>query len=1229
MKTSLRSFSFLSAFLLLLSNVAAFGQAGLLISQIYGGGGNSGAQYTNDFIELYNPTASAISTSGLSVQYASAAGTSWNTFALPTASIAPGHFFLIQAAAGSGTDASLPTPDAIIPGTSFNLSATTGKVALVNSTTPLTGACPIPSSAVLDFIGYGTTTCFLGSVAPAPSNTTADVRANPNTTTNNNGADFSTAAPNPRNSTFGSPTNALTATGAANPASVIAGQTTVLTVTVTPATSPASTGIAVVGDLRLIGGIQTQSFTDNGNGTFSYTATVTTTATGAISLPITVTDQQAHSASATIALTVAQPAPVLAIHTIQGVKSTTAEVVSPYVGQAVQTSGIVTAIANTGFVIQTPDASADSNPLTPEGIFVYTGSGKVPASVAIGNLMQVTGTLATFPALNTASHIPSTELEAPLNIVQLSTGNPLPAPIALTATNLSSSGGIYQLTPYEGMRVSFTSLTATSGTDGSLNETTETQTSNGEFYAVITGTPQPFREPGIDLRDPVVDPTKQTAVFDDNPERIFVDSGFLTGATPVNVSTGAVLPNVTGVLDFSDSYDDNYVPARLLIDPAYNTASITPGITVQPVALPTANQFTVASFNIERFYNTSSADDLYYVPAGVNGYNGSSSTPILSTGQTFTSEAVDITQAAYTRRLAKVSLAICNVLNAPDIVTLEEVENQSVANDIAAQINATCNVAYTAYSTDNSTYYTQDGTGISVGFLVKNSTVDELGFTQYGQGETFTPTGATTPIVLNDRPWLVLNAGIKRGAAKDYPVTIIVNHMKALTGVNSTTSTSTRQKKELQAEDIAKYIQTLQAAGQHVISGGDFNAFEFSDGYTDTLATYTNTNVLPANQVVQPGVAGLVTPPLTDLALLLPANQRTSYNEFGSSQILDHLVVTPDLVTAGAHMAYAHLDADFPLIDYNDATTPARTSDHDAAVGYFTLPAPVLSATLTPATIAFPATTIGVPSNGQPFTITNSGEAAITITSITTTGAFAASNNCGTSLAIGATCAVNVVFTPTAAGAATGQLQVVTSASSTPLSSALTGTGTIVPDFTITDAAGKTTTSVVLAAGVSGSVTVVLTPNSTFIGTVTMACAIASGTAPSGVTCTVPAPFALSASAVSQNVTFTTIPRVITPGGLSLAGNRSRWALTLTLAMAGLLMLFASRGHRLGRLTVRGAGLFTLLLAFCVPAIGCNNNNSSGTSTSFTGTPAGTYNYTVTATSGAVVHAETVALTVN
>ena len=79
-----------------------------------------------------------------------------------------------------------------------------------------------------------------------------------------------------------------------------------------------------------------------------------------------------------------------------------------------------------------------------------------------------------------------------------------------------------------------------------------------------------------------------------------------------------------------------------------------------------------------------------------------------------------------------------------------------------------------------------------------------------------------------------------------------------------------------------------------------------------------------------------MTPPLTDLTLTLPANQRWSYVEDGSAQVLDHMVVTQELVAAGAHMAFAHLDADFPLTAYNDATTAARSSDHDAVVGIST-----------------------------------------------------------------------------------------------------------------------------------------------------------------------------------------------------------------------------------------------------------------------------------------------------
>jgi hypothetical protein len=926
---------------------------------------------------------------------------------------------------------------------------------------------------------------------------------------------------------------------------------------------------------------------------------------------------------------VAQAPPTLEIHDIQGVKSTTTATISPYVGQKVTTTGVVTAVLSNGFFIQS--VNPDANPLTPEGIEVFTSSKPPTATVALGNLVTVTGTVATFPAA-TASHTPATEISGSPTITVVSTGNPLPAPIALDATKLSPSGGLYQLTPYEGMRVSVASMTAISGTNGSItsaNEPAETATSTGYFYAVITGTPRPFREPGIDIRDtPIPGAPASIAQFDDNPERILVDS-ILAGGTSLEISTGAVLPNVTGVLDFTFSSDSFYDPSRLILDAAYDRTQVTAGMTVQPIPATPANQFTVASFNIERFYNTSSTDDLYYVPSGVLGFNGNSSTGTVSTGQTFTSAAVDVTPAAYTRRLQKISLAIRTVLNTPDIVTLEEVENQTVANDIAAQINTDAGVAnlYTAYSTDNSNFYTQDGTGISVGFLIKNSTVDSLSLTQVGQKESFTPTSSTNPITLNDRPWLALSAGIKRGAAKDYAVTVVVNHMKALSGVNSTTSTSTRQKKELQAEEVAKFIQTLQAAGKHVISGGDFNAFEFSDGYTDTLATYTNTNVLPATQVVQPGTAGLVTPPLTDLALSLPANQRWSYVEDGNAQVLDHIVVTPELAS-GAHLVYAHLDADFPATAYNDATTAARSSDHDVPVGYFTIPAPVNGLALSPSSVTFPSTNLGVASNGQSFTLTNVGETNLTITSITATGPFAASNACGTALAIGATCNINVVFTPTAVGAATGQLQVVTSASATPIVSTLTGTGAPAPDFTLADSTGKTSTALTVAAGASGNVALVLTPNSSFSGTVTLSCA-ATGTAARGITCTPPAAFSLTASAVTQNVAFaTTAPYPYTASGLSLAPGslrRSPWTTTLTFAMAGLLMFFASRSRRLGRLPLRGAGLFTLLLAICIPTIGCIKDNPSNPNA----TTPGTYTYTVTATSGAVVHTETVTLTVN
>ena len=179
-----------------LATTAASGR--VVVSQVYGGGGNSGATLKNDFIELYNAGTDTVSLAGWSVQYAAAAGTTWQVTRLAGA-IAPGRYYLVQQAAGTGGTASLPAPDAT--GT-IPMSATAGKVALVSATTVLTGSgCPVAAS-VVSFVGYGSTVSCSEGTGPtaALTNTTAALRLDDGRKdTRDNAADFVTGAPNPRN----------------------------------------------------------------------------------------------------------------------------------------------------------------------------------------------------------------------------------------------------------------------------------------------------------------------------------------------------------------------------------------------------------------------------------------------------------------------------------------------------------------------------------------------------------------------------------------------------------------------------------------------------------------------------------------------------------------------------------------------------------------------------------------------------------------------------------------------------------------------------------------------------------------------------------------------------------------------------------------------------------------------------------------------------------------------
>ncbi|MDQ5872225.1 MAG: lamin tail domain-containing protein [Acidobacteriota bacterium] len=905
---SFRRLSFGLALLLAFLAVTPFAHAvspNLVISQVYGGGGNSGATLKNDFIELFNRGTTTVSVATWSVQYASSAGSSWARTNL-TGSIAPGQYYLVQQAQGAGGTVNLPTPDAT--GTTA-MSATSGKVALVANQTNLTcgavaGNC-FPNAAIVDFVGYGAAaTNFEGAPTATLSNTTAALRATGGCTdSDNNASDFATGSPNPRNTASalnvcsgpGAPTNP-TGVGAANPNIVEPGEMTTLTVTVTPGSDPTSTGITVTGNLSSIGGSTTQMFFDDatngdtaaGDNVFSYQVTVLfSTTPGNKSIPVTVADAQARSSMTSIALAVVTAK--LEIHDIQGAGSS-----SPYAGQFVGTTGIVTARRfNNGFFIQDPTPDAD--PSTSEGIFIFTSSAP-PAAAAVGNSVSVAGTVVEFIPGADPHSPPLTEIGGSPTVSVHSTGNPLPAPIPLTAADTSPAGSIEQLEKYEGMRVSVDSLTVSSPTMGSISEANATSTSNGTFYGVITGISRPFREPGIETPDPF--PAGSPCcipIFDANPERIRVDSDGQIGASALEVTTGATVTGLVGPLDYG------FRTYTILPDPA-TPPGASGNVSATAVPIPAADEVTVGSFNLERFFDT--AND-----AGVSD--------------------VALTATAFANRLNKASLAIRNVMRAPHIIGVQEVENLTTLQALANKLNADDpSLSYVAYLEEGN-----DIGGIDVGFLVNSNRISVTSVTQVGKTATFIDPTDSSVDLLNDRPPLVLEGRLRNSPGSPFRITVIVNHLRSLNDVDDPVAGArVRAKRGFQAEFLANYI-----AGRHtkdrIISVGDYNAFQFNDGYVDSIGTIIGRPTAPDEVVF--ASEDLVNPNLRDLVELVPADQQYSYTFDGNAQVLDHILITPNLLERFRSMNYGRNGADFPESYRNDATRPERVSDHDMPVAYF------------------------------------------------------------------------------------------------------------------------------------------------------------------------------------------------------------------------------------------------------------------------------------------------------
>jgi hypothetical protein len=605
---------------------------------------------------------------------------------------------------------------------------------------------------------------------------------------------------------------------------------------------------------------------------------------------VSASDGQGHNASTTISVSVNPPQ--VTIMEIQGSGDR-----SPYEGKSVRTTGVVTAVKSNGFWIQDPSGDGDDS--TSDGVFVFGGSPKP----AVGDSVLVSGKVQEFATSGDPSAAPSTELAGSPTVSVISTGNPLPA--AVTITYIDPNGAIDQLEHLEGMRVHVDTLNVVGPTGGFLSEANATSTTDGQFVGVIPGEAKPFRQAGIELPAPAPPGSPCCVPFwNGAPQKIRVDTRSQSTSSPLDLTSGAVVSNLTGPLDFADH-------AYMIVTDT--TPTIVQGnVNATPVPVPDlSTEFTVGAFNMERFYDT--VDD-----PGVSD--------------------VVLTSTAFNNRLNKASLAIRHVMNSPDVLAVEEMDNINALTGVANKLNSDAaaetgtNPQYVAYLEEGN-----DVGGIDVGFLVKSSRVTVNSVTQEGKGASFVQPDGTTAL-LNDRPPLVLQASVTN-EHETTPFTVIVNHLRSLNSVDDPADgPRVRAKRAAQAEFLANLIQSMQSANPNakIISVGDYNAFEVNDGYVDMMNTIIG-NPTPADQVVLAS-PDLVDPNLTDLETTLPKEQQYSYNFSGVAQTLDHALVSQGFMGIFSRFAYARNDADFPEVYRSDATRPERLSDHDMPVAYFSLP---------------------------------------------------------------------------------------------------------------------------------------------------------------------------------------------------------------------------------------------------------------------------------------------------
>ncbi|QQQ02297.1 lamin tail domain-containing protein [Lysobacter enzymogenes] len=903
---------------------AGSAQAGVVISQVYGGGGSAGASYSHDFIELHNNGDTAVSLNGWSIQYNLAPSPApWQRTAL-SGSIAPGGYYLIQQAS-SGVAGLPPLPAADAVGT-IQMQTSGGKLVLVDHNGALSGACPSPR---IDAVGIsGSATC--SETRPLPvvlTVTTAAARKDGGCNdTGDNAADFETATPAARNSA--SPARLCSgglpqlrmqdlALDEGN-----AGQTlaTVRVLLDRPA-GPGGASFAfatrdgsaragedyaqTAGNASIAAGqsettLNVPIFGDTApepNETFFVDVSNLAGATGAdVSAQVTINNDD------------------MAITAIEAVQGTGP--VSPLNGLPVTVEGIVTARRADGFFLQS-GAGSQPGP-APSAIYVAVGF-EPPASAGIGNRVRVSGTVVEYAPIGQAGRGTRTQIAGSPLITLLQTDQPLPDQVRDLATVASGD-----LERYEGMRMVVHSLRVVAPADGILDEAQARARSRGLMYVTAAGT-TPLRTPGIRYGDPFP-PGGDVESGDWHYETLVLDATSTQGHKEMNLSEDTSVIDAHGVVDFVDG---RYV---LLLDsentPDYGGYELADGA----IALVAAAQadltdgpgVSIATFPALRLFDATDA-------AGI-------AEPVLSV-------------AAFERRLAKLSLAVRGYLKQPDVIGFTDVENLATLQALATRINADAVAAgqsspqYAAHLLEGN-----DALGLDVGYLVKTADVlpgkprvQVLQVAQIGKDTYWVGADGNTSR-LNDRPPLVLDAVAHYADGLAFPFSAVLVSQHPADGIvaNDLAGQQVRLKRQRQAEFLAGYVNQRQSAEPNTRLAvlGDFNAPEFNDGYADVLGVVAGAPSPDETTGVPGDGADLVEPNLVNLTSLIPQNLRYSSFLDGLGHKLDHILVNEAMVgaTSAIEIQRARINMGKPEYLREQADSPARESLRDPSVAYLIPP---------------------------------------------------------------------------------------------------------------------------------------------------------------------------------------------------------------------------------------------------------------------------------------------------